>query len=329
MKLARIFLIISSAVLGFAGAAHCASFISASVEVGGQVIKTNAGSQSFCGLNGCRNAEFGIPDDPTSVQEIDLELDPGGLQVEDAVAVGHATAHAAIGDLGVSVLGSSAATSGTSGRPPIESFATSSAQGVAVWEDRIKLSTTRIPFGRTLRATSAIFLNGDLNASTTGQGIAGANLLITPTNNPDGNAISFPTAPYANGSYGNVQVGPVPGFNFSNPVPGAFRVTLTVSNNTPATMGIQIQLSGNSRSDIDLAGQDPGSGTYSANVTGSLHWGGIESVTDEFGNPIDDWSVTSDSGFDYSKPFGVPEPASCVLLLSGMLGFARGRRRWH
>jgi hypothetical protein len=74
--------------------------------------------------------------------------------------------------------------------------------------------------------------------------------------------------------------------------------------------------------------KEPGSVTISADVSGSLHWGGIESVTDEFGNLITDWTITSASGFDYSKPFGVPEPSS-VLLLSIVLCARlslRGRR---
>jgi hypothetical protein len=55
-----------------------------------------------------------------------------------------------------------------------------------------------------------------------------------------------------------------------------------------------------------------------ATVSRSLHWGGIEMVSDQNGNPIDDWTITSESGFDYSKPFGVPEPSS-ILLLNIML----------
>jgi hypothetical protein len=72
-----------------------------------------------------------------------------------------------------------------------------------------------------------------------------------------------------------------------------------------------------------------GTGTFSADVSGSLHWGGIQSVTDEFGNPINDWTITSQSGFDYSKPFSVPEPSSLLLLLMVLcarLALARSQR---
>jgi hypothetical protein len=61
----------------------------------------------------------------------------------------------------------------------------------------------------------------------------------------------------------------------------------------------------------------------------TLAWGGITSVTNaSTGEPITDWTVTSDSGFDYSR--GVPEPTSTVLLTFGLctwLVWARPRRR--
>ena len=79
---------------------------------------------------------------------------------------------------------------------------------------------------------------------------------------------------------------------------------------------------------INLQAAKPGGATFVANISGSLHWGGIESLTDEFGNSIDDWTITSASGFDYSKPFGVPEPSSVALLCFAVcLWSSRGRTR--
>lgn len=63
--------------------------------------------------------------------------------------------------------------------------------------------------------------------------------------------------------------------------------------------------------------------------TGSLHWGGIQNVRNAVTNePILDWTITSDSGFDYSKPFSVPEPSAIVLLLIGY-GYLGVRRRYR
>jgi hypothetical protein len=53
---------------------------------------------------------------------------------------------------------------------------------------------------------------------------------------------------------------------------------------------------------------------------GSIHWGGIESVTNAAtGELLTGWTITSDSGFDYSKPFEVPEPSSVLLFATAAL----------
>jgi hypothetical protein len=57
---------------------------------------------------------------------------------------------------------------------------------------------------------------------------------------------------------------------------------------------------------------------YSANYAHSVLWGGISSVTLPDGTPVTGWTITSDSGFDYTQPAvdpdDVPEPASLGLL---------------
>ena len=46
------------------------------------------------------------------------------------------------------------------------------------------------------------------------------------------------------------------------------------------------------------------------------------------GEVIDDWKITSTSGFDYSRPFQeIPEPAAVSLFVLGALGMGLGRRR--
>src|SRR5262245_47060197 len=106
MKLARVLVIISSVVLGFSNAARASSLISALAKVSGQALHTNVAAKQFCNVtDGCVNLVIEFPSDPNGVKEIDLELDPAGLEVPGAIATGHAAAHAAIGDLGVSVFG--------------------------------------------------------------------------------------------------------------------------------------------------------------------------------------------------------------------------------
>jgi hypothetical protein len=310
MKLARVLFIISSVVLGFSDAARASSLIEAFVRVSGRALKTNVAAKEFCNVtNGCVNSDSGFPSDPNGVKEIDLELDPAGLEVPGASASGHAAAHAAIGDLGVSVLGFADATT----EP--DTLAQSFAEAKALWNDRITLSTTRLPFGQTLRATSSIFVDGNLDATFSGKESGSATFTISPTS-IGGNALLLPPAPYANDTWGNVLESAT--VHRSEPIPGAFRVTLiNLINSQPAEIAIQMRLSGGAQSGDSAAFR--GSGIYAANVSGSLHWGGIESITDEFGNPIDDWTVTSDSGFDYSKPFPVPEP-SVTQLVGALVG---------
>ncbi|MDZ4659697.1 MAG: PEP-CTERM sorting domain-containing protein [Bythopirellula sp.] len=63
------------------------------------------------------------------------------------------------------------------------------------------------------------------------------------------------------------------------------------------------------------------SSTFYANYGHTLRWGGITSVTDAAtGEPIEGWTMTSASGFDYAHPAPVPEPATVGLALLGLLG---------
>ncbi len=57
------------------------------------------------------------------------------------------------------------------------------------------------------------------------------------------------------------------------------------------------------------------SAKFEDNFSDTVTWGGITSVTNAVtGEPILDWKVVSQSGFDYSKPYPVPEPDTFVLL---------------
>jgi hypothetical protein len=72
---------------------------------------------------------------------------------------------------------------------------------------------------------------------------------------------------------------------------------------------------------------------FSGELGNTISWGGIDSVTDaDTGLPIDNWMITSESGFDYSKPYVVPEPTSVALLSVGFCacawwGWARPQKR--
>jgi len=66
----------------------------------------------------------------------------------------------------------------------------------------------------------------------------------------------------------------------------------------------------------------------------SLYWNGISSVTDGNGRAVTAYSLTSDSGTDWTRNFAVspvPEPATWAMMLGGLglLGAATKRRRVH
>jgi hypothetical protein len=68
-----------------------------------------------------------------------------------------------------------------------------------------------------------------------------------------------------------------------------------------------------------------------ASFSNTLTWGGITSVRDALtGEPVEDWTITSESGFDYSKSYEqqVPEPSSLGLIVA-LIGTPLARRRRH
>ena len=68
-----------------------------------------------------------------------------------------------------------------------------------------------------------------------------------------------------------------------------------------------------------------------ADFSGSIHWGGIERVVNATtGEVLQDWTIESESGFDYSRSFEaqVPEPTSMLLLTTSLFALV-GLHRWR
>lgn len=83
-----------------------------------------------------------------------------------------------------------------------------------------------------------------------------------------------------------------------------------------------------------LSGSNPQWAASSADFFSSLEWDGIVSVRDSSGNLLTDWSVTSASGFDYTRSYdaqiaAVPEPEIYAMMGLGLslVGFATRRRK--
>jgi hypothetical protein len=114
----------------------------------------------------------------------------------------------------------------------------------------------------------------------------------------------------------------------SFPAPTSIPYSWTVIADVPFPISVELNVA----SEVHVVNQsyaNPTIGTASADALFShtLSWGGITSVTNGVtGEPITGWTVTSASGFDYTRT--VPEPSSLVLLAgcTALLAFA-GRRR--
>ena len=83
---------------------------------------------------------------------------------------------------------------------------------------------------------------------------------------------------------------------------------------TPIPLGVSLfAFAQSTASSYDTVSQAGAIATTYADFSHTMAWGGITSVTDENGEPILGWSVSSDTGFDYSQA-AVPEPSTFVLL---------------
>jgi hypothetical protein len=105
--------------------------------------------------------------------------------------------------------------------------------------------------------------------------------------------------------------------------PSSIPVSFVVRVGSPFHLTITLDALASAVADSGIDPQNPGTASADsiADFSHTLSWGGITSVTDSDGNPITDWTVTSDSGFDYSQPFvDVPEPSTLAFLAIALPG---------
>jgi hypothetical protein len=77
----------------------------------------------------------------------------------------------------------------------------------------------------------------------------------------------------------------------------------------------------------DILTNDSGLSGGNLDFSHTAAWGGITKVTDADGNLITGWTVTSDTGLDYTKPYVAPEPSTLVLLRIALPGLMLASRR--
>jgi hypothetical protein len=241
-------------------------------------------------------------------------LDVGGRgsassQASEVTAMASATA--STGTLEVSIEGDyKAQTIG-----PTNSFGSPAARGgasffggaSASWSDFATFTTAGLPLGAPLILHGGFLLDGMLAVVGDGNGDAFVHLV-----NPE---IIGGSADFRVDTQGGSRA-----MNLFENIPTLFavqngqEVPFSVSISVGAALG-------------DGSGLEPGDsvgGSAFALFSDTLRWGGISSVIDgNTGNMISNWTVTSQSGFDYSQPAPVaapvPWPATLTLTAIGAL----------
>jgi hypothetical protein len=89
---------------------------------------------------------------------------------------------------------------------------------------------------------------------------------------------------------------------------------------SPIAISVELGLFADTNAQAGVGGSETADGDFSH----SLRWGGLSPIVDDLGNPID-FTLTSDSGFDYTKP--LPEPGSAALSLEVGLALALAAAR--
>ncbi len=235
-------------------------------------------------------------------------------------AVAQVSARAAVGDLGLKV-------SGVAQVPPAlrdVGEALAQTNSLASWRETVTFNVRGLPQFANVTVDFKVFIDSDISVAAVGNGVAVVefNLIDLGTFPTLGAA---PHQPLNLWGYGKAA----PGVHELKECPDTLTLIMGVPVGVEFEVGYGMTLNGSANPDNNVLQSLDGLGGFEADVSGSLHWGGIVSVTGPGGIiPRDQWSITSESGFDYSKPFGVPEPSSIVLLSLGLCAWlGRARRR--
>jgi hypothetical protein len=238
--------------------------------------------------------------------------------------------------LGVSLYSEIYAENHTLSQPTVQDIAYAEydrANGVVVtagFKDVSTITAPDVPIGTVLVGSGTMFFDGLLStvAHAVGSGDflgpqARAEVTITVTDHT-GSVV------YATGT--SLNTSPDSDIEGITSPPEVVDIPFVYRSGIPREWGIFLQVRGFGHVRRTVFSREP-LGSSTSVLTGDYHdtltWGGITSLVNAAtGEPVENWTITSESGLDYSKPF-VPEPSSAVLLsfsLCAWLGWARPRR---
>lgn len=203
----------------------------------------------------------------------------------------------------------------------------------AFWADSVTIRTPSKQLGTRLRVKAAVVIDGEFNNTfvESGGDIPNGRDAYTSF------AIEV-TGPGIASQVGCSSYETLDGTGQSSQLPNAGYIDLDITyyNGEAREMKYEMKLFGSGQASTYLNAEfypdDPGQeagALFDADFMSTTKWGGISGVFDaDTGEEITDWTVSSDSGFDYSQPYVVPEPAALSLLAIGGLAMLARRRRW-
>jgi hypothetical protein len=197
------------------------------------------------------------------------------------------------------------------GTDPIDDAST---YGRAQFRDTIVLSSPGLE-GQSVTIRALAFVNGVLDVTGTGEAGVGLGILVSPGGSSQ---LLFEECRIGVACFGSFD--PYPRF-----VSEVVEVSFDVVVGGSVTFGLSLTASaGHSGILIDA----PGSALSSFGAAGDVGWGGISGVEQD-GTPVPSFTITSESGTDWTQP--VPEPgaassAAAAALALGALSPLRRRR---